>query len=170
MYAKVILKWIFKKQVLRICTGLILAEYWDQSRAFVYTVMNLRVPSKHVISWPLEGLLVSFLYTRCSGAEKVWFVATATIMQRWLPHLHSSCSLYCLFSTSTVDIEAHTGNWITGWNYPESEFCWWYQSKSHYDRQSVGQSVLTSGAHLGPATNFSFPLRFSFRHLRFVIM
>jgi hypothetical protein len=32
------------------------------------------------------------------------------------------------------------------------------KSKSHY-----GQSVLVSGAHLGPATNFSISLRFSFR-------
>jgi hypothetical protein len=38
--------------------------------------------------------------------------------------------------------------------------------KSHYDRQSIGQSVLVSGAHLGPTTNFSFFLRFSFRQLR----
>jgi hypothetical protein len=29
-----------------------------------------------------------------------------------------------------------------------------------YDRQSVGQSVLVSGAHLGPATNFSFSSKF----------
>jgi hypothetical protein len=29
-----------------------------------------------------------------------------------------------------------------------------------YDRQSVGQSVLVSGAHLGPGTNFSFSLKF----------
>jgi hypothetical protein len=35
------------------------------------------------------------------------------------------------------------------------------KSKSHYDRQSVGQSVLESGVHLGPATNFSFSLRVS---------
>jgi hypothetical protein len=35
------------------------------------------------------------------------------------------------------------------------------KSKSHYDRQSVGQSVLVSGTHLGPATNFSFSLKFS---------
>jgi hypothetical protein len=28
-----------------------------------------------------------------------------------------------------------------------------------YDRQSVGQYVLVSGAHLGPATNFSFFLK-----------
>jgi hypothetical protein len=28
------------------------------------------------------------------------------------------------------------------------------------DRQSVGQSVLVSGAHLGPVTNFSFSLKF----------
>jgi hypothetical protein len=42
--------------------------------------------------------------------------------------------------------------------------------KSHYDRQSVGQSILVSGTHLGPATNFSFSLRFSFRQLRFVTL
>jgi hypothetical protein len=29
-----------------------------------------------------------------------------------------------------------------------------------YDRQSVGQYVLVSGAHLGPVTNFSFTLKF----------
>jgi hypothetical protein len=29
------------------------------------------------------------------------------------------------------------------------------KSKSHYDRQSVDQSVLVSGTHLGPSTNFS---------------
>jgi hypothetical protein len=41
------------------------------------------------------------------------------------------------------------------------------KSKSHYDRQSVGQLVMVSGAHLGPATNFTFSLKFSFRQLRF---
>jgi hypothetical protein len=29
------------------------------------------------------------------------------------------------------------------------------------------QSVLVSGAHLGPVTNFSFAMKFPFRHLRF---
>jgi hypothetical protein len=29
-----------------------------------------------------------------------------------------------------------------------------------YDRQSIGQSVLVSGGHLGSATNFSFSLKF----------
>jgi hypothetical protein len=29
-----------------------------------------------------------------------------------------------------------------------------------YDRQSVGQYVLVSGAHLGPVANFSFTLKF----------
>jgi hypothetical protein len=38
-------------------------------------------------------------------------------------------------------------------------------SKLYYDRQSVGQSVLASGTHLGPAINFSFSLNF-FRQLR----
>jgi hypothetical protein len=40
------------------------------------------------------------------------------------------------------------------------------KSKSHYDRQSVGQSVLVSGAHLGPATIY-FLLEIFFRQLRF---
>jgi hypothetical protein len=30
------------------------------------------------------------------------------------------------------------------------------KSKSHYDRQSVGQAVMVSGAHLEPATNLSW--------------
>jgi hypothetical protein len=29
------------------------------------------------------------------------------------------------------------------------------KSKLHYDRQSVGQSILVSGTHLGPVTNWS---------------
>jgi hypothetical protein len=42
------------------------------------------------------------------------------------------------------------------------------KSKSHYDRQSVGQFVLVSGTHLGPATNFAFSLRVSCRQLRLI--
>jgi hypothetical protein len=36
-----------------------------------------------------------------------------------------------------------------------------FKLKLIYDRQSVGQSVLVSGTHLGLATNFSFSLKFS---------
>jgi hypothetical protein len=43
------------------------------------------------------------------------------------------------------------------------------KSKLYYDRQSVGQSVLVSGTHLGLATNFSFSLKFSVDSCRFVI-
>jgi hypothetical protein len=39
------------------------------------------------------------------------------------------------------------------------------ESKSHYDRQSVGQSVLVSGTHLGPATNLHFLSLTIFRQL-----
>jgi hypothetical protein len=39
-----------------------------------------------------------------------------------------------------------------------------------YYRQSVGQSVLVSGAHLGPSTNFSFPLKFPSDSCFFVIL
>jgi hypothetical protein len=35
-----------------------------------------------------------------------------------------------------------------------------------YDRQSVGQSILVSGANLGPVTNFSFAMKFFCRQLR----
>jgi hypothetical protein len=35
-----------------------------------------------------------------------------------------------------------------------------------YDRQSVSQSVLVSGTHLGPTTNLSFLLEIFFRQLR----
>jgi hypothetical protein len=34
------------------------------------------------------------------------------------------------------------------------------QEKLIYHRQSVGQSVLVAGAHLGPVINFSFSLKF----------
>jgi hypothetical protein len=44
------------------------------------------------------------------------------------------------------------------------------KSKSHYDRQSVGQSVLVSDAHLGAATNFSFSLKFYLDSCGFVIL
>jgi hypothetical protein len=38
------------------------------------------------------------------------------------------------------------------------------------DRQSVGQSVLVSGAHLGTLTNFSFSLKFPSDICVFVIL
>jgi hypothetical protein len=38
------------------------------------------------------------------------------------------------------------------------------------DRQSVGQSVLESGAHLGPTTNFSFSLKFPSDSCGFIIL
>jgi hypothetical protein len=42
--------------------------------------------------------------------------------------------------------------------------------KLNYDRQSVGESVLVLGTHLGPATNFSFSLKFSLDSCGFVIL
>jgi hypothetical protein len=56
------------------------------------------------------------------------------------------------------------------WREDGSVICSTSKSKSHYDRQSVGQSVLVSGAHLGPATNFSFSLRFSLDSCGFAIL
>jgi hypothetical protein len=39
-----------------------------------------------------------------------------------------------------------------------------------YDLQSVGQSVLVSGVHLGPVTNFSFSSKFPSDSCVFVIL
>jgi hypothetical protein len=43
-------------------------------------------------------------------------------------------------------------------------------SKLIYDRQSVGQSILVSGTHLGPGTNFSFSIKFPLDSCGFVIL
>jgi hypothetical protein len=51
---------------------------------------------------------------------------------------------------------------------------WWLwqllKLKLIYDRQSVSQSVLVSGAHLGPATNFSFSLKFPSDSCKVIIL
>jgi hypothetical protein len=39
-----------------------------------------------------------------------------------------------------------------------------------YERQSASQSVLVSGAHLGPVTNFSFSWKFLLDSCGFVIL
>jgi hypothetical protein len=39
-----------------------------------------------------------------------------------------------------------------------------------YERQSVGQSALVSGVHLGPVTNFYFSLKFPSDSCGFVIL
>jgi hypothetical protein len=47
---------------------------------------------------------------------------------------------------------------------------WCVKLKLIYDRQSAGQSVLVPGTHLGPATNFSFSLKFPLDSCWFVIL
>jgi hypothetical protein len=42
--------------------------------------------------------------------------------------------------------------------------------KLNYDQQLVGESVLVSGTHQGPTTNFSFSLKFSLDSWGFVIL
>jgi hypothetical protein len=44
--------------------------------------------------------------------------------------------------------------------------CLFFKLKLIYDRQSVGQSVLVLGTHLGPVTNFFFLLEISLKRLR----
>jgi hypothetical protein len=52
----------------------------------------------------------------------------------------------------------------------EEFMAWQLKLKLIYDQQSVGQSVLVSGTHLGPTTNFSFSLKFSLDSCGFVIL
>jgi hypothetical protein len=59
----------------------------------------------------------------------------------------------------------HVG-WEFGWALADSLM----KLKLIYDRQSVGQSVLVSGTHLGPVTNFSFSLKFPLDSCGFVIL
>jgi hypothetical protein len=47
---------------------------------------------------------------------------------------------------------------------------WSLKLKLIYDRQSDGQSVLVSGAHLGPVTSFSFAMKFPVDSWGFVIL
>jgi hypothetical protein len=49
-------------------------------------------------------------------------------------------------------------------------FCCLLKLKLMYDRQSVGQSVLVSFTHLGPAINFSFSLKLSLDSCKFLIL
>jgi hypothetical protein len=82
-------------------------------------------------------------------------------------HAVSPCfsSYYIWIITITVKVKLSWASVIKHYAMKQS------QSQSHMTgRQSVGQSVMVSGAHLGPATNCYFSLRFSFRQLRFVIL
>jgi hypothetical protein len=45
-----------------------------------------------------------------------------------------------------------------------------FKLKFIYDQQLVGQSVLVSGAHLEPVTNFSFAMKFPVDSCGFVIL
>jgi hypothetical protein len=58
------------------------------------------------------------------------------------------------------------GKWITR---KDQIFSLQLKLKLIYDRQSVDQYVLVSGAHLGPVTNFSFALKFPLDCCGFVI-
>jgi hypothetical protein len=103
---------------------------------------------------------------RCGREELNWLDTNPS--QRLCTH-HKSNVDYCVIKRKVSVVR----NWQPEilrpkeiWIFTMSES----KSKSHYDRQSVGQSVLVSGAHLGPATNFSISLRFSFRQLLFVVL
>jgi hypothetical protein len=67
----------------------------------------------------------------------------------------------------------NTGNLLEGKGWSElkaDNVAAMKKKKLIYDRQSVGQSVLVSGAHLGPVTNFSFALKFPVDSCGFVIL
>jgi hypothetical protein len=79
-------------------------------------------------------------------------------------------------------LKLHFGNWtlcpssvLLGWAkstelLPTAGHQIQSQSQSHITTDSQSASVLVSGAHLGPTTNFSFSLRFSLDTCGFVIL
>jgi hypothetical protein len=70
--------------------------------------------------------------------------------------------------TGQVQLSNAVSNPATSGNSCYSELL--LQLQLIYDRQSIGQSVLVSGAHLGPVTNFSFSLKFPLDSCGFVIL
>jgi hypothetical protein len=73
---------------------------------------------------------------------------TLILLDLQLEHNFIDCT-----GISTIDINTGTGSDASA---PRSTV----KSKQRYDRQSVGQSVLVSGAHLGPVTNFTFSFKY----------
>jgi hypothetical protein len=73
------------------------------------------------------------------------------------------------FKLSTSHVQALTIT-VSGNLHDEFQVNHVMRSKVIYDWQSVGQSVLVSGAHLGPVINFSFSLKFSLDSCELVIL
>jgi hypothetical protein len=67
--------------------------------------------------------------------------------------------LLCEAPTSATALHCHCSKTVTLYEWG-CKTVMKSKLKLIYDRQSVSQSVLVSGTHLGPATNFSFSLKF----------
>jgi hypothetical protein len=82
-------------------------------------------------------------------------------------HFHAvAMNCHSSIVVASYDSQGYSGGILTRLHTDHLHF----KSKLYYDRQSVGQSVLVSCTHLGPATNFSFSLNFSLDSCGFVIL
>jgi hypothetical protein len=121
-------------------------------------------------------------------------IARKTTPENWIQHQRWSCRSLALLLRDYEMRGALTGIGLKcDWKCIKKEhpfkFCRWPKNsglfytirysteagyllklKLIYDRQSVGQSVLVSGAHLGPVTNCSFSLKFPLDSCGFVIL
>jgi hypothetical protein len=103
-----------------------------------------REPSRHVGCGVLSAVAA---HGHVSTANSI---LTRKCKERLQPHCNDQCacsmskvvSICCLVATSNI----HPG---AGFLSPASQS----ESKSYYNRRSVGQSVLVSGPHEGPANN-----------------
>jgi hypothetical protein len=136
----------------------------------IYTETNLSVTAHHDL-WGngLWGLGIVVRYPP----------PTLIILQVDLVHhfINATCITLLL-----VQLYCVTTHWLAPVSQSQSYFATDSQSVSTswcrlklklkliYDRQSVRQSVMVSGAHLGPLTNFSFAMRFSVDSCGFVVL
>jgi hypothetical protein len=145
---------------------------------FVTVKMQLKMCQNHdITSSQLQmskriGLCLCYFGTRSTQTLQMWCLVvdnfwgiTMTYMRLHWQHadlFHSPfCSETCLATLLTCQsICICCAETL-------SLYC---ELKLIYDRQSVGQSVLVSGTHLGPVTNFSFSLKFPLDSCEFVIL
>jgi hypothetical protein len=125
---------------------------FDQLETVPIALLQLLVSFYHYKAWYFRRWKPS-LYTslRLMFANHFNTIIGLDLIQLWLIQNSSSCESVTITINSCLLVSR------LALSQPQMS-----TSKSHYYQQSVGQYGLVSGAHLWPATNFSFSLRFSF--------
>jgi hypothetical protein len=124
-----------------------------------------------------------FLVLSCMWSDSYWVCCTTrshthtgvlshSIHQSSAIGSPSSGSPNCPCASSTATLYKLTNKLPATRLYCSLTACFKFELQLQliYDRQSVGQSVLVSGAHLEPVTNFSFSLKFLLDTYGFVML